>query len=70
MTSGGLTESARFEVDQRIAQSEVAKALVLLLALHEDADTVDLRARMRDGFVQHVEVGYSAKGVNLGGFGA
>ncbi len=70
MTSGGLTESARFEVDQRIAQSEVAKALVLLLALHEDADTVNLRAEMRDGFVQRAEVMYSAKGVQLGGFGS
>lgn len=70
MTSGGLTESARFEVDQRIAQSEVAKALVLLLALHEDADTVSLRADMRDGFVQRAEVVYSAKGVHLGGFGS
>lgn len=70
MTAGGLTESARFEVDQRIAQSEVAKALVLLLALHEDADTVNLRAEMRDGFVQRAEVMYSAKGVSLGGFGA
>jgi len=67
--TGGLTDSARFEVDQRIAQSEVAKALVLLLALHESADSVQLRAEMTDGFVKSFGVSYSAKGQQLGGFG-
>ena len=67
--TGGLTDSARFEVDQRIAQSEVAKALVLLLALQESADTVDLRAEMTDGFVNQFSVSYSAKGQPLGGWG-
>lgn len=67
--TGALSEAARFEVDQRIAQHEVAKALVLLLALHESADTVQLRAEMADGFVKRADVTYSAKGQALGGFG-
>lgn len=70
MSTGALSESARFEIDQRIATTEVMKALVLLLALHESADSVNLRADMRDGFLQRLDVTYSAKGVQLGGFGA
>jgi len=67
--TGGLTDSARFEVDQRIAQAEVAKALVLLLALHESADSVQLRAVFTKGFVESFDVSYSAKGEPLGGGG-
>ena len=65
----GLSESARFEVDQRIAQTEVMKALVLLLALHDSADSVQLRADMRDGSLIRLDVTYAAKGQTLGGFG-
>lgn len=70
MITGGLSDAARFEIDQRIAQTEVMKALVLLLALHESADSVALRADMRDGFLRGFDVTYSAKGVNLGGWGS
>lgn len=56
--------------DQRIAESEVVKALVLLLGLHDQADEVQLRAVMRDGRVTRFDVSYSHKGVVLGGFGS
>lgn len=69
MSTGGLSEAARFEIDQRLAQTEVVKALVLLLGLNESADEVQLRAVMADGFVRRCEVTYTAKGVQLGGFG-
>ena len=65
-----LSEAARFEVDHRIAQTEVMKALVLLLALHESADSVQLQADMRDGSLTRLDVTYAAKGQMLGGFGA
>lgn len=65
-----LSESMRFEIDQRIAQTEVMKALVLLLALHESADTVHLRADMQDGTLARLDVTYAAKGQTLGGFGS
>lgn len=65
-----MTPGAQLQFDQRIAQADVAKALVLLLSLHDTADSVQLRAEMKDGRVVRSDVTYSQRGVTLGGFGS
>ena len=56
-------------VQQQIAMHTVMVALVSLLALHDDADSVDLSATMKDGRLDHVDVNFALKGRALGGFG-
>lgn len=70
MAAAALTPGAMLEIDRRIAQTEVMKALVLLLALHETADGVQLRATMIDGTLTGFDVAYTMKGRTLGGFGS
>lgn len=54
-------------VDMRLAQLEVAKALMVLLSLHEDADSVQVQTGMKDGRIEGIQVAYSLKGRPLGG---
>ena len=54
-------------VDMRLAQFEVAKALIVLLSFHEDADSVQVHTGMKDGRIEAIQVAYSLKGRPLGG---
>lgn len=63
-----MTSGTAHLVDERIAHTEVVKALVLLLSLHDTADAVQLRADMLDGRVTRCDVEYLSRGRPLGGF--
>lgn len=56
-------------VQQQLALHAVMVALISLLALHDDADAVDLSASMKDGRLDHMDVNFALKGRALGGFG-
>lgn len=62
-----MTPGDQHAVDVRLAQLEVAKALMVLLSLHEDADSVQVQTSMKDGRIEAIEVAYSLKGRPLGG---
>ena len=62
-----MTPGDQHAVDVRLAQLEVAKALMVLLSLHEDADSVQVQTGMKDGRIECIEVAYSLKGRPLGG---
>lgn len=62
-----MTPGDQHAVDVRLAQLEVAKALMVLLSLHEDADSVQVQTGMKDGRLEDIEVAYSLKGRPLGG---
>ena len=57
----------QYAVDMRLAQLDVAKALMVLLSLHEDADSVQVQTGMKDGRIEGIQVAYSLKGRPLGG---
>lgn len=62
-----MTPGDQHAVDVRLAQLEVAKALMVLLSLHDEADAVQVQSGMKDGRLESIEVAYSLKGVPLGG---
>jgi hypothetical protein len=62
-----MTPGDQHAVDVRLAQLEVAKALMVLLSLHEEADSVQVQTAMKDGRLEGIEVAYSLKGRSLGG---
>lgn len=62
-----MTPGDQHAVDVRLAQLEVAKALMVLLALHDEADSVQVQTGMKDGRLEGIEVAYSLKGRLLGG---
>ena len=62
-----MTPGDQQAVDVRLAQFEVAKALMVLLSLHEDADSVQVQTGMKDGRIEGIQVAYSLKGRPLGG---
>lgn len=56
-------------IQQQLALHAVIVALCSLLVLHDDADTVDLSATMKDGRLDRMDVNFAVKGRALGGFG-
>lgn len=62
-----MTPGDQHAVDVRLAQLEVAKALMVLLSLHDDADSVQVQTGMKYGRLEGIEVAYSLKGRQLGG---
>lgn len=62
-----MTPGDQHAVDVRLAQLEVAKVLMVLLSLHDEADSVQVQTGMKDGRLEGIEVAYSLKGRPLGG---
>ena len=62
-----MTPGDQHAVDVRLAQLEVAKALMVLLSLHDEADSVQVQTGMKDGRLVGIDVAYSLKGRPLGG---
>lgn len=62
-----MTPGDQHAVDVRLAQMEVAKALMVLLSLHDEADSIQLQTGMKDGRLEGIDVSYSLKGRPLGG---
>lgn len=62
-----MTPGDQHLIDMRLAQLEVSKALMVVLSLHDDADTVHIQAGLKDGRLEAIDVVYSLKGRPLGG---
>ena len=62
-----MTPGDQHAVDVRLAQLEVAKALIVLLSLHDEADSVQVQTGMKEGRLEAIDVAYSLKGRPLGG---
>lgn len=64
-----MTPSDEHLIQQHVATLDLIKAMVALMLLHEDADSVEVNASLKDGRLEHAHVSYQLKGKTLGGFG-